>query len=228
MAREPITITSFDQWVSYVFDHPVSKPEWHWDTDAYWYAEKHPAQVIEYMTSLFEDSTEPLARFSDEQLNQGFWFLACPDCSSHMFTLLDDAVPLEYRVRCIRAMVQLFKGCFAKRCSPHVCHGEYGYNPHINALNSACYMWFDLIPIHGVPNMPERYAVHGEFLEAIENILYIPHDACREAGLHGMGEWCHRYHRHVRTAVLRFLRRTPGLRPELVEYALNASAGHVQ
>lgn len=65
---------SLDRWIEYVFDHAVTDPAWHWASDAAEWNEP-PRQLAEHMTDAFEQSGRLLARFSDEQLNQGFW---CP------------------------------------------------------------------------------------------------------------------------------------------------------
>jgi len=44
----------FEAWVRFVFDHPVSKPEWYWNADdalEYWTSE--PALNVGWMTQLF-------------------------------------------------------------------------------------------------------------------------------------------------------------------------------
>ena len=57
-------------------------------------------------------------------------------------------------------------------------------------------------------------------------ILAIPHDACRESALHGIGHWV-RHYSQLADIVDQFLSGTPGLRPELVTYAESAKAGNV-
>jgi hypothetical protein len=57
-------------------------------------------------------------------------------------------------------------------------------------------------------------------------LLNVPHDACRESALHGLGEWAFKYPQ-VAVIVDDFLRRTPNLRPELMAYAERARTGYV-
>jgi len=225
---QPLEISSFEEWISYIFDHPVSDPAWHWDIDVpQWNEEDHNAEVVAYMTELFENAQEVLKPFSNAQLNQGFCFLASNSCSNHMYALLDEVIPWYQRRRCIQSMETLFRNCFAQRCSSHISHGQHAHAPDIDVLNSACYMWFDLVPIHAVPKIPANYRVYGAFLEVIERILYIRHDACRESGLHGVGEWSCAYGRKAYRIVERYVRRTPKLRPELIDYAHRAAIGYI-
>ena len=69
-----LTNLSFDDWVAHVFDHEVGGPQWYFDTDAeYW--QGPPAVTVAYLTQLFEDLMPYVGSYSDQQLNQGFWYL---------------------------------------------------------------------------------------------------------------------------------------------------------
>ena len=215
--------SSLDKWIEYVFDHPVTNPAWHWATDApEW--DGPPAQVATHIAETFEESGRLLARFSDEQLNQAFWFLVCSSCSVFMCALVDPGVPSPSRLRALRSLVPLFEQVMAARCSPHLSHLD---EPGANPLNSACYMWWDILPIHGCPGEPARAEFDAEVLEVLRRLLAIPHDACRESALHGISEWS-KYDHQVSGMVEHFLACTPDLRPELASYAQRAKVGNVQ
>jgi hypothetical protein len=210
-------------WIGHVFDHPVTDPAWHWALDAP-SRQDTPEQSAQLMAETFEHSGELLARFSDAQLNQGFWYLISAGCSDFIFALVDPNVPLPMRLRTIRSFVPLFEQVMARRCSPHLSHlDEEGANP----LNSACYMWWDILPIYGKPEEPVRREFDTEVLKVLSQLLSIPHDACRESALHGIGHW-RIYYPRLEEIVEKWLRGTPGLRPELVAYAEQAKEGCVQ
>ena len=159
----------------------------------------------------------------DAQLNQGFWYLTSASCSDFMFALVESKVPLASRLRALRSFLPLFEQVMAVRCSPHLSHlDEQPANP----LNSACYMWWDILPIHGKPEEPDRAEFDAEVLRLLPRLLAIPHDACRESALHGISEW-QLYYASIERVVNEFLARTPGLRPELVSYAQRAKVGGV-
>lgn len=210
------------RWIEYVFDHAVTDPAWHWAPDAPEWQEP-PDQIAAHIAETFEQSAHLLARFSDEQLNQGFWFLVSNSCSEFMYSLVAPEVPISLRLRALRSFVLLFEQVMARRCSPHLSHlDESGANP----LNSACYMWWDILPIHGCPEEPARAEFDGEVLAVLRRLLSIPHDACRESALHGIGKWSI-YYPQVAEIVEEFLARTPNLRPELISYAERAKVGNV-
>jgi hypothetical protein len=211
---------SLSEWIAHVFDHPVTEPAWHRGGNApQW--EDSPERNTAFIADAFERSGELLVAFSDEQLNQGFWYLVSNSCSDFMYSLVDQSVPPPLRLRALRSFVPLFEQIMAARCSPHLSHlDERGANP----LNSACYMWWDILPIHGRPDVPERAEFDSEVLVVLRRLLAIPHDACRESALHGIGHWCI-YYPSVTNTIDEFLSRTPDLRPELAAYAVHAKSG---
>ena len=214
--------SSLAKWIEYVFDHTVTDPAWHWAPDASEW-EEPPAQVATHVAEAFEESGRLLTRFSDEQLSQAFWFLMSNSCSDFMYALVDSGVPSLSRLRALRSFVPLFEQVMATRCSPHLSHiDEHEANP----LNSACYMWWDILPIHGCPGETARAEFDAEVLVVFRRLLSIPHDACRESALHGISEWSF-YYPQVSGIVDDFLTSTPNLRPELASYAQRAKVGNV-
>jgi hypothetical protein len=229
---------SLPNWIAHVFDHPVARPRWHASPDAPEWHDR-PEHIAMLVADTFEHSGELLARFSDAQLDQGFWYLL--GGSDFMRVLVDPPdrlhaagvtlrskaprnVLASVRFRALRSFVPLFEQVMAVRCSPHLLHlAEPGANP----LNSACYMWWDMFPIHGSPDEPDRAEFDAEVLNVQRRILAIPHDACRESALHGLGHWA-LYYPRVSEIISEFLRHTRGLRPELVVYAEHAKTGRVQ
>jgi hypothetical protein len=218
-----------EEWITYVFDHPVAgdvREAWYWSEDApEWRGA--PEDIPALIAETFEHTGDALARFSDEQLDQGFWFLVGDSLPDFRDALLDSHIPLAMRLRALRSFVPLFEQVMANRCSPHLSHlDEQPANP----LNHACYMWWDLLrfpllELNG-PVEAERDLFHSEVLVILSRLLIIPHDACRESALHGLGHWVHHYPQAAEL-VDEFLSKTPGSRPELVAYAERARVGNV-
>jgi hypothetical protein len=221
-----LTNLTFEQWVTYVFDHPVEdgKQAWYWDIDAdRW--DGPAADTVQFLTQAFENAAIVFQPYSDAQLNQGLWFIADNACSNHMFALLDASVPWPARQRCIRSIHKLFEECFAPRCTSHLSHiNEPGTGP----LNLVCYMWWDIIPIYGKPDVLERSELDREILGVMESTLQLDSIACRESALHGLGHWQHEYPQRVGEIIDTFLMSHRELRKELETYAVNAYTGYVQ
>jgi len=113
---------SFDEWVKFVFDHPVSEPAWYWD-DA-WNWEGDPNVLLEYATGLFSSPEFLLQEYSSEQLEQGFWFLLGPAGKLDRWVW---AKEIDWSVRkdCISSMVNVFEQLFVKNplSEPVTCGG---------------------------------------------------------------------------------------------------------
>lgn len=216
---------TFEDWVQYVFDHPVADPAWHFDVDAAWWDEDaHSAQALAYLTRLFDNGRELLSVYSGAQVNQGLWFLVHNACSNHMFVLDNSDLPWLERQHCIEAFYTLAEQVFVPRCTSHLSHlDEAG----VGAINSICYMWWDILPYYGSPELPERADMDRVFLGVMEKTLGLDSVACQEGALHGLGHWQLYYPAIVDNIIDDFLMKNINLRPELREYALNARQGAV-
>ncbi len=220
-----LTHLTFEQWLTYIFDHPVNESmlEWYWAADADWW-DGPAALTVEFLTRAFENAAALFQPYSDAQLNQGLWFIASNACSNHMFALLDPGVAWSARQRCVRSMHSLYEQCFARRSTRHLGHlDEAGANP----LNSVCYMWWDILPIAPQPNNPDQTGPDREILSVMESTLQLDSLACQESALHGLGHWQHDYPRRVTEIIDAFLRRHTELREDLRTYALSAYRGCV-
>lgn len=220
---ESLTYLSFEDWVKHVFDHEVRKPDWYWDMDAWEWG--GPLELtVEYLSKLFGRPLPILANFSDEQLNQGLWYLISTSCSNHMLALIDESVPLELRVECVRSIQRVFEQMFSGLCSAHLSHiDEKGAAP----LNSVCYMWWDLTPLLMEPDDAARGSISKAALDVMEQTLKLDSIACQESALHGLGHGAHYYPTEVKGIVDQYLKSNPNLRSELKDYALKAREGHV-
>src|SRR5437667_652179 len=73
MRVQPVALT-FQQWVEYVFDRPLSDPAWYWShdedgEDLNWW-QPDPTTLVDYLTRLFEEPAFLADRYTPEQLNQ--------------------------------------------------------------------------------------------------------------------------------------------------------------
>ena len=217
---------TFEEWLIYVFDHPVEavKNAWYWDMDRdHWVGTA--SQTVEFLTEAFERSAVVLKPYTDAQMNQGLWFLASTACSDHMLALLDEDVPWPRRQRCIVSMHTLYERCFARRCTPHLSHID---EPGAGPLNSVCYMWWDILPFYGQPENPAQREMDKAMLDVMESTLQLDSIACRESALHGLGHWQHTYPERVGEIIDNFSMQERALPEKLRTYMRNAYVGHVQ
>ena len=125
----------YQDWLTYVFDHPVMDPQW-------FFAEHAPefeGTETDYallIAQTFQNSGKDLERFSDAQVNQGIWFLASPSCSNFSFSLREGTAPLPQKIAGIDSIFNLYRDCFATRCSEVLGHSN---EPGASDLNPICY-----------------------------------------------------------------------------------------
>lgn len=214
---------TFDEWLNFVFDHPVSDPAWYWADDADSWGGS-PTETARLLARTFRESGAALQRFSNAQVNQGFWYLISNSCSDAAYCMVDKSVPWETRKDCIEGIQILFRDCFTVRCSQQLSHlDEAGADP----LNSICYMWWDVLPIHGQPEDPKRAETDALFLDVMEKILELNSDACRESALHGLGEWHGYYPKRIHDIIFKFIWSHRKIRDSLRNYAYAAQNGDV-
>jgi len=180
----------FQDWVTWIFDQPVPEPSLYWNKDALgpWEAS---AELLAIISRLFEDSAGVCRAYSDEQLNQGFWFL-CGSESDAMRGLAHEAIAWDVRARCIGSFGTLFRDLFQARCTEHLSHLICAVPPQtlgVSPLNSACYMWWDFDCWR--PSAHRK--ADAAYLEVMRQTLALPHDACCESALHGLGHWHRAY-----------------------------------
>ncbi len=220
MTQERLKL-DFPAWITYIFDHPVSdpQPEWYWYDDPYWwYATEYPNQTIEFLTRLFSNAPELLQPYDDAQINQGFWLIASKTASDYLLPLHDPTIPLYDRITCIMAMSKLYRGLFAKRCTPTLSHRNEKYT---NPLNSICYMWWDMDGFWDL----EEPQIHTAAIQVMEETLYMDNIACMESGLHGLNHWRSFNIPLIREVIDYFLSHHIPLRSEMIAYAEAAREG---
>jgi hypothetical protein len=76
-----------------------------------------------------EEPARIYRRLSDEQPDQGFWFLVGNTPPDFMLTLVDSKIALAARLRALRSFVPLFERGMASRCSAHLSHPDEAANP---------------------------------------------------------------------------------------------------
>jgi hypothetical protein len=171
----------------------------------------------------FSRSGEDLSTFSDAQVNQGVWYLASPSCSSFIFSLRDGDVPTHKKVAGILSIYELYRDCFAKRCTETLGHTD---EPGASDLNAICYMFWDLCPLLWLDKTKDEQLLEDAVFSVLENTIRLPHRACIEGGLHGLAHISYRNVSRVKHVVSIFLR-TTRLDETLREYAECARVGYV-
>ncbi len=222
-------VQTFDEWLGWLFDHPVRDPRWYEDDFAPHWTHREDAEALgtaaEYLCTLFHSSARLLGRYTPAQIDQGMWFLISPGFSSQLFALTDHTVSFSLRRRGILAIECLFTDLYASACTAFFGHLDDGPEPP-SPLNSSCYMWWDMAPLCRQGEDGGR--TDALILRVQSKILRLQSVACVESALHGLGHMAQYYPQRVRAIVDAFLRARSDLPQCLVDYAGAARAGGVE
>lgn len=222
---------SYEQWVEFVFDHPVLNPQWWWQEPESGYLQEwnesaDTARTLMFLTKLFEEPQGLISRFTRAQIDQGLNLLVSNACSNHMFALIDAKLPWADRCKCFDAMIPLYTKLMAR-----VYENDLGHTQHAPSdpqrPTFACYMWWDVIPLYGDMDHSDRDRINDAVLHVFEQVLKLKAESCLESVLHGLGHWALYIPERTEPIVKRFLHRTD-ISPALRRYAELAAVGGVQ
>ena len=222
---------SFDAWVDYVFNHPVEEDSWYLQRDEHgnpldWWVPT-PLVAADYMVRLFENPRVLVGPYSDEQIDQGLWFIMGRLVWGYCSSALEDVVPVEFQRRWVYSIIPLYRELFAERCSEHFGRRTDGPEP-ARPLNMSCYMFWDMGNLYDVAaSIWHRHLVDPVF-DVLEQTLSLDSLACRESSLHGLGHVHESHPERVQSVIKRFLKSYPQARPHLRAYAECAAVGAVQ
>ena len=215
---------SFEKWLEHCFAHEASNRYWYYQEDSeLWSGSSH--LTVQYLTRLFCEPCQVLDKYQDEQVDQGFWYILRP-LYGQPYALLDQSVPLDDRLECIRSTAALYSDYFAERCSPHLSH-RIPSPADISELNGMCYLFWDRMWDVFREDSSRNTELNRAALAVLDQTLYLPSIACQEGAIHGLGHWAQGYPTEVRESINRFLALCD-IEPDLRAYAEQASEGRVQ
>jgi hypothetical protein len=206
---------SFDEWIKFIFDHPVSEDIhslWYFDNqltefwDEWTIGEKgNFEKQLEYAINLFQEPMFLLMAYSPEQINQGFWFLLNGVSGFGLADLLwKTELPWSLREQCIISMAMPFHSIFVE--IPE---------------QDSCNMWWDLLRNFQENRDPK---VVDAMFRAMTEILQSSVLACQVSALHGFG---HIEHVAKRKVIGDYLDHNATLDKETRDYALAAVKGEI-
>jgi hypothetical protein len=180
---------------------------------------------ITKLSEFFRSSADLPETYSLDQINESLWRLAGE--SGLLFGIFRKEAPLDVRLDCIRSMLCPFETLFVDHCTPTLSHLLRQYDASVSPLNSICYMWWDIFPHWGDEDELRLNPIDEALLELLQAILNIPHDACRESALHGLGHWHLRRPVETERIIDKFLAANKSIQQPLKTYALLARSGCV-
>ena len=216
---------AFQEWLEHAFGREVrfQQAPWYFDPDHdRW--DPTPAQAVAYLNRLFENPEPALEAFADSQIAQGLTYLVNTMASGDSRWFCSTAVPVDERIRCVKAIAPFFEQLFKPRCTPHLSHlSEVDAGP----LNGVCYMWWDVFPSLAFPGDPHLPVLHDAALSTMKRILHLDSLACQESALHGLGHWQPEHEEKVAAIIDDFCEAYRETDPRLLVYAKSARCGCV-
>lgn len=216
---------TFDEWVSQIFDKPVTDPQWFFLSE--YDGEPKPLPPIieaEYMTLLFEKPAFLVSRYSEGQIAHGLEYLLHNSSSDCVFHFVEQAIPEQIRVRLAHSLFFLFKDLLAVICSDY-CGGPD--HPDRRPADYVCFMMWDAGTLQIYPDRPEQQKIDKAMLDTLVKILALPQRCCQKSALHGLGHAHLDYPDKVREIINKYLASNLHLDEDLYEYALDAREGAV-
>jgi hypothetical protein len=189
-----ISEASFDELVSFCFDHPIDSrvDPWYFDAEVL----TDPARNVQFYIELFREPRFLLERFSSVQLDQGFWAISSENLQGSAYNIIFEHpdIPLQYREACIRAMRDLFGNLYA-----------------IDHLDQSGVFWWQHITSKfqfGYLNTDEIHRLADVTFETLLSVLALDSLFCKSVALGGLGKL-----RHMETepALLAYLNKHPKL-----------------
>ena len=202
----------FEDWVVAVFDESVEDPF------------PPPAEALAHLTRLLADPVAALGGLSDEEIGIGLWSVLDSGGTGTVLALNEDGLPLAERIACIRLIPGLYRELFVPRCQERLGH----LNEQGGRLEMICYMFWDVAAFGGPPGTREGNLLEDAVLDVLEEVIRLPHAACQESAIHGLGHRVGRHPERAPAVLERWLRLDLARDPRLVDYARYACSGCIQ
>ncbi len=212
MSTYDLRTCSYDEFLDFVFEHPVEKEHWYWESGLKVLYDVN--RNAELLTKLFSNARPLLDSYTREQLEQGFWALqsGCVDglVEDVMF---EQSVPFERRAEFIRSMFLLYRDLFS-----------------IDALETSSNMWWDCISSdyairrRSQDTSEDDRNIQDVMFETLTKILYLDSEECQGAALHGLG---HLRHPNTEKVIRDWIATQPELPEDDLEFAEACITGDI-
>ncbi|MBB6580185.1 hypothetical protein HXP36_00285 [Ralstonia solanacearum] len=138
------------------------------------------------------------------------------------YSIFAEDVPTWLRADVLSKMHTVFAEIFARRCDQTLASRATAPQSPWNQL---CFMWWELLPRHGVPSEVFLEETDIAIVRLIGASLKVDHIACKESALHGLALWYAARPDDVRREIDKNAYFIP---PALSDYALAARVGNLQ
>jgi len=219
-----MTDPDYQTWLDHLFDHPDDEPEWYF-AEGFEFVPISPQRLTAHVLRLFRAPALLMTDYNDQQIASGLKYLIDNGCGGDIRLVSHVAIPQADRLELADLIDRVYSQIFAARCAPRLGHlSEETAQP----LNMLCYMWWDAIVFDTTGDARLDREFFDALIEAMGRMLAIPHPACQEGALHGLGHWGEHDPARAEALIDAYLAGNRAARPELVNYARAARGGCIQ
>lgn len=173
---------SYDEWISYIFDHPVPLLELGYSSSICEFdSAAKPEQVVKYVTQLCNQFIDITEKYSQARINKGLWFILGVDMCFGEY-LRQESIPQELRKTCVHSMYKVFADFVSKS--------------DIEEMENCFYMWWDLLLssfyyYDKLELSEDCKEIEDTILATLKNILLLVDERTQQYALHGLGHLKH-------------------------------------
>lgn len=213
MSTYDLRTCSYDEFLDFVFDHPVEKKPWYFGSRVE--VAFDAVHNTELLTKLFSNARPLLERYTRDQLEQGFWALQSGLLIGGLLPhlMFDQSMPFEKRADCIRAMFFLYRDLFA-----------------VDELHTSSNMWWHSISSsyqtgwRSQSTLDDNKKIQDVMFDTLTEILYLESEECQGAALHGLG---HLLHPSTEMVIRDWIATQPDLPEDDLEFAEACITGDI-
>jgi hypothetical protein len=209
-------INNYLEWEKVIFDHSPDKEYWYYDID---YDEEILKfdDISKYIIELCEECEELINKYTDDQINNGLWYLFSEAGSKWFSEILNGKNDMESSIRCIEKLEYIYRKLFYYKCTKTLSHkNQLPDNP----INAICYMLWDIAP-------PVEDNMITPVVALLSNILSLDHIAIQEGAIHGLGHLGERYGDVAINEIKKFIDYNNNISEDLRLYAERAIRGNL-
>lgn len=211
-----------DEWLMAILTRPATAEDYFLSPDLD-PPHSDPAGFAAHLGWLLEAPGARLAPYDDLAVAAGLHWIFDPAEPLSFRCIGDPTIPQAARLALAAGFARLYAEVVMPRCPQALGHLSEDGGP----LATTAYMLFDLVCIDPPGVAAEAAALDAAMVEAMGRVLALPHAACQEAALHGLGHWRDRAPGRAEALVDAYLSDGRAARPELVAYARGARGGCV-
>lgn len=177
---------------------------------------------LRFIRAIFDDVINLDLELSEEIVLGGLRAAIDPGATILPYSLFAEDVPEELRLETIERIYDFFALVLNRRCESVLTHCA---TAAISPWNSLCFMWWELLPRHGVPRTISLKEVDRKIIDILKKLISLDNLACKESALHGLGLWQIGYPEDVRSLIFD----CDGFIPDVLKnYADKAANGDLQ